>query len=44
MLLIARTGFSQTLYLHDNNEHLQENAGGGLVFWHPKGSKIRHKI
>lgn len=23
---------------------IQEDAGGGLVFWHPKGSKIRHKI
>lgn len=22
----------------------QEDAGGGLVFWHPKGSKIRTKI
>ena len=23
---------------------IQENAGGGLVFWHPKGSKIRSLI
>jgi len=23
---------------------IQEDAGGGLVFWHPKGSKIRTKI
>lgn len=23
---------------------IQEDAGGGLVFWHPKGSKIRLKI
>ena len=23
---------------------LQEDAGGGLVFWHPKGSKIRRII
>lgn len=23
---------------------IQEDAGGGLVFWHPKGSKIRNKI
>jgi threonyl-tRNA synthetase len=24
--------------------HLQEDAGGGLVFWHPKGSKVRRVI
>lgn len=23
---------------------IQEDAGGGLVFWHPKGSKVRNKI
>jgi len=23
---------------------IQENAGGGLVFWHPKGSAVRRKI
>ena len=23
---------------------LQEDAGGGLVFWHPKGSTVRRKI
>jgi threonyl-tRNA synthetase len=23
---------------------LQEDAGGGLVFWHPKGARIRHTI
>lgn len=23
---------------------IQEDAGGGLVFWHPKGSRIRSKI
>lgn len=23
---------------------IQEDAGGGLVFWHPKGSKVRTKI
>lgn len=23
---------------------IQEDAGGGLVFWHPKGSKVRSKI
>lgn len=23
---------------------IQEDAGGGLVFWHPKGSKVRKKI
>jgi threonyl-tRNA synthetase len=23
---------------------VQEDAGGGLVFWHPKGSKVRAKI
>ena len=28
------------MFYHD----LQEDAGGGLVFWHPKGSKVRRII
>ncbi|KAJ0052556.1 hypothetical protein Pint_01890 [Pistacia integerrima] len=36
---------SLVVLLHINNkEIMQDEAGGGLVFWHPKGSIVRHII
>jgi threonyl-tRNA synthetase len=29
---------------HHLNYNFQEDAGGGLVFWHPKGAIVRHII
>jgi Threonyl-tRNA synthetase len=31
-------------YFQSIQFNCQEDAGGGLVFWHPKGSKVRSKI
>ena len=42
IVLMSATSSIQQLQTYQT--HFQEDAGGGLVFWHPKGSTIRRKI